>query len=269
MIIQIIAQVFSLLVGIFSFYKKSISISGLLALLIISSLFIWLNQVALLFIVFFMFASSSILSKVKKEAKKDLEKVVSKTGPRDYIQALANLGTATFCMLAYVIFKEEYWIVGLLGSIATANADSWASEIGGISQKTPISITTFQAIKKGISGGITLLGSIGGILGSIILSLFGVWILTVFDIHFSTKISNIIIISSITGIIGFFLDSYLGVWFQALYQNEKGEETENPQQALLIKGFSWCDNDMVNFISTFLGGIIGIILSLTTHCFLL
>lgn len=267
MTIQIIAQVFSLLVGIFSFYKKSISISGLVALLIISSLFIWLNQVALLFIVFFMFASSSILSKVKKEAKKELEKVVSKTGPRDYIQALANLGTATFCMLAFVIFKEEYWIVGLLGSVATANADSWASEIGGISKKTPVLITTFKTIKKGISGGITLLGTIGGILGSIILSLFGVWILTIFDFVFMQKIWLIIVISSITGIIGFFLDSYVGVWFQALYKNKKGEETENPQQAVLIKGFSWCTNDMVNFITTFLGGIIGVLLYLTALYF--
>lgn len=214
-----------------------------------------------------MFASSSILSKVKKEAKKELEKVVCKTGPRDYIQALANLGTATFCMLAYVIFKEEYWIVGLLGSVATATADSWASEIGGISKKTPILITTFKPIKKGISGGITLLGTIGGISGSLILTIFSVWILTIFDFVFIQKIELIVLISSITGTIGFFLDSYVGVWFQALYKNEKGEETENPQQAVLIKGFSWCTNDMVNFITTLLGAIIGIVFYLTTLYF--
>ncbi len=204
MIAQILAQVFSLLVSFFSFYKNSISKSGLAALLIISSAFIWLDQLALLFIVFFMFASSSILSKVKKEAKKELEEVVSKTGPRDYIQALANLGTATFCMLMFVIFQEEYWIAGLLGSVATANADSWASEIGGISNKTPVLITTFYPIKKGISGGITLLGSFGGILGAITLAGFGTWMLAVFNYSFITSRFWLFMIGSITGIIGFF-----------------------------------------------------------------
>ncbi len=253
MIAQILAQVFSLLVGVFSFRKNSISKSGLAALLIMSGAFIWLNQLAFLFIVFFMFASSSILSKVKQDAKQDLEKVVSKTGPRDYIQALANLGTATFCMFMFVIFKEEYWVVGLLGSVATANADSWASEIGGISKKTPILITNFQPIKKGISGGITLLGSIGGILGAIILSSFGIWILNVFDYFFIAQPLQILMISILAGIIGFFVDSYLGVWLQALYKTSTGELTENSMNTTLVKGYSWCNNDMVNFLATLLG----------------
>lgn len=169
--IQLSAQAFSILVGVVSFRKKSVSVSGLIALLTISGLFIWMNHLALLLVLFSMFASSSILTRYKSNLKKEFEDAVAKTGPRDYIQALANLGVATLILFLYVWNEQEYLIAAFAGSVAAGNADSWASEIGGISRQRPVMITNFRPVPKGISGGVTLAGTLGGIAGSFFISI--------------------------------------------------------------------------------------------------
>jgi uncharacterized protein (TIGR00297 family) len=252
------AQVFSITVGALSYKKGSISFSGLLALLVISSLFIWLQEIAMLFVVFYMFASSSILSKYKKSQKTDIEKVVAKTGGRDYIQALANLGTAAALTVVYHFFPQEILLAAILGTVATANADSWASEIGGLSKQKPVLITTLKPIQKGLSGGITLMGTLGGVAGSLFLVLMSV--LTIQWLSpFTGNLTILVISSFIAGSIGFMCDSLLGAYLQALYKHPLTLllTEKHSKNAELVKGFPWIDNDMINFITTVIGALLG------------
>lgn len=255
--VKIIAQVFSFFVGFVSYNKKSVSLSGLLALVIISSLFIWLNQIALLFVVFFMYASSSFLTKFKNERKKDFETVVAKTGPRDYIQALANLGVASGLMVLYSFFQSELLLAAFIGSVSAANADSWASEIGGLSKSQPVMITTFKPIKKGISGGVTGAGMLGGVLGSFFISISAIALIKFLD-HSIENLTLIFFSAFLAGIFGFILDSYFGALTQALYRNLENQQlTENPKgNSVLVRGFEWINNDTVNLLTTLISAAI-------------
>ncbi|HEX8548602.1 MAG TPA: DUF92 domain-containing protein [Cytophagaceae bacterium] len=265
--INIAAQLFSLSVGALSYYKKSVSKSGLAALVISSALFIWLDHLPLLFILFFMFLSSSLLTKYKKELKSEVEKVVAKTGPRDYVQALANLGVATIIMLIFAVYHSDVILACFIGSVAAANADSWASEIGGLSNRKPVSIVTFKHVEKGISGGVTLLGLIGGILGSLFISALALATLHVFSAYSGNYIL-LFISTAFAGFIGCILDSYLGATLQALYKNQKDEYTENPMGAQLAKGIRGINNDMVNFLTTLSSaGVAGLIFILIQKLF--
>lgn len=249
------AQVFSFFVGIISYRNGSVSLSGLIALLVISSTFIWLDKISYLLILFYMFASSSILTRFKKSGKKEIEEVGAKSGPRDYVQALSNLGIATLLVLVYYFLPSDMLVAAIVGSVASANADSWASEIGGLSKSPPRLITNFRPIQKGISGGVTLLGMVGGIAGS-----FFIVVMSVLTFKFVSPFhGNFILLfwsTLIAGVCGFILDSYLGAIFQSLYS--KGNKlTENPQgNNQLVKGIRWMNNDMVNFITTGMGAII-------------
>ncbi len=246
LLIKIISSIFSLSVGVYSYKKNSVSKSGLIALVGISHCFILLNQVLLLCFLFAMFTSSSLLSKLKEKSKSTIEQ---KHGARDYIQAFANLGVATICMLLYSFTNNDIFLVALISSVASSNADSWASEIGKLSIQQPIMITNFQPTEKGISGGVTFLGTFGGILGSIFISL--ITLLSFQQITLS-------IICLIAGIFGFIMDSYLGVWLQSLYKSKSGELSEIKKEGYVkIKGFDWCNNDMVNFIASLLGAFCG------------
>lgn len=251
------AQLFSLVVGLVSYKKEAVSGTGLFALLLISASFIWMNQIGLLFLLFLMFASSSLLTKFKQSEKKEVTAVSAKTGPRDYKQALANLGVACLCMVLYYVTEKNAFIAAFAGSVAAANADSWASEIGSLSKSRPVMITTFRPVQKGISGGVTLLGLLGGAAGSLFISVSAVPLLM------SSFHDNALLLCScgfFAGFAGCVLDSYMGAWVQALYKNKNTDEiTENASLAgvFLTKGSKWVDNDMVNLLTTIAGAGMG------------
>lgn len=84
-------------------------------------------------------------------------------GQRTYRQVLANGGVAA--------------VAGLLGSwpiaagaLAAATADTWATEIGSFSPHPPRLVTTWRPVTKGTDGGVTLLGTAGGISGALFLA---------------------------------------------------------------------------------------------------
>lgn len=259
--IQIIAWLFSLTVGIYSFKKKSITTSGLIALITICSLFIISNELAWLAIIFYMFASSSILSKILPQTYK-VNQVVAKSGARDYIQALANLGVATLVFCLYLITKHEWLMVGFVASVAAANADSWASEVGSQSKPPPRLITSFKKVQQGISGGITFIGTLGGLLGGLFIILLTYFTLPPTWQHYI--FSPVALLSILVGgLSGLFIDSYLGAWFQALYQkDDRLNEKENGQ---LIKGYQWMNNDLVNFLSTLSAAALSLVLYAIFH----
>jgi uncharacterized membrane protein len=54
----------------------------------------------------------------------------------------------------------------------------------------------------------------------------------------------------IAGFCGMLADSFLGSWLQAKYKTANGHITEKPVQGtLLVKGYAWCGNDMVNLLA--------------------
>ena len=91
------------------------------------------------------FISSSLLSQKKTT--------------RNERQVLANGGVAALAALA----GSWPWFAGAL---AAANADTWATEIGSHSRTPPRLITTWTRVRAGTDGGITLLGTAGGIAGA-------------------------------------------------------------------------------------------------------
>jgi uncharacterized protein (TIGR00297 family) len=227
-------------------------------LIIITHLFILLDQIPLLFPLFFMFASSSLLSGYRKKDKEVIEKVVGKSGPRDYIQAIANLGAASLFMLLYNFFQNDLWLAGLIGSVAGSNADSWASEIGCLSKKQPVSIIDLKPMSKGISGGITLLGSLAGLAGSIFISVVSVITMICFN-TIQISIPAFLIAATAAGFMGMLSDSLAGATFQALYQEKNSDAlTEHPEGNRLVKGIPWINNDAVNFIGSLFAGCISI-----------
>ena len=71
----------------------------------------------------------------------------------------------------YSKFDIRWFKKSLDFTVATATSDTWATEFGKLSKSKPISITTFQPIEHGLSGGITMIGLFGSILGASIIGL--------------------------------------------------------------------------------------------------
>jgi uncharacterized protein (TIGR00297 family) len=202
------------------------------------------------------FISATAISHLRKRTETDtvVAGVVEKGGPRDAFQVLANGGVFTGLTLVWTFFQPNpVWAVGAAGALAASAADTFATEIGTISKHPPRSILTGKPVLPGTSGGVSGLGSIGGVLGAgvvpLVASLFGAPLAPLVPIF-------------VAGVLGMLIDSLLGGTIQAKRICPTCQlPTERAQHSCgtptrLTGGVGYIDNDMVNLLTTSLAAVI-------------
>ena len=95
--------------------------------------------------------------------------------------------------------------IAFFGALAAALADTLSSEIGMLSKKKPVLITTMQEVEHGTDGGITALGMWSSVFGAAIMGL----------IHFAwTGSFYFLAVLVVAGTIGSIVDSFFGAIFE-------------------------------------------------------
>ncbi|MCC3356723.1 DUF92 domain-containing protein [Bacillus sp. REN16] len=250
--IQILA---SIVVAAAGYRLKSLTFSGAIGTIIIgSAVSIGFGYRGLLLLGVF-FASSSLWSKFKAKNKDNLKNKVAKGEQRDIIQVFANGGVAALASLLFVSTDSFVWLTFFIGSIAAANADTWASEIGTLSKKQPILLTKMKRVDAGTSGAVSSLGTIAGFLGSFLISAISFLVWPELSIPLLAGITLI-------GFCGNLIDTIIGATIQVVYRcSVCGMETEKRvhcgQETAYLKGLRYFNNDVVNFISILLASGLG------------
>jgi len=243
-----------------SYRLKALNISGAAGMIIIGTMVFGLGGWEISVPLLFFFISSSLLSRIKNRFKIDSMKLADKTGPRDIRQVFANGGAAALSVLAWAVTQDSIWIYVYIASVCEASADTWATEIGTLSKTKPVSIVSFKEVQPGQSGGVTLIGTAGAVLGSLFTAIVAIPLLAKVNYNFGT----IMLISS-AGFAGCLFDSLLGATIQRQFCCSKtGKVTENKHsdgiKNSLFRGINYIDNDIVNFSSCiFTAGIIVIV----------
>ncbi|MFP7297633.1 DUF92 domain-containing protein [Neobacillus niacini] len=242
--------------GIAGYLERSLSSNGAIAAVIVGAAVYFGFGLKGLLLLGIFFATSSTWSKYKSSAKKEMEEKLAKGATRDWRQVMANGGSSALISIIYYFQHDIVWLIGFIVCLASANSDTWASEIGALSKKKPLYIRTFKPIEKGTSGAISLLGTTAAIFGSMLIAVFGTWL-------FHLEIFHLIIIF-LFGFLGNTIDTLLGAYYQQVYVCRRcGIETEKKVHcqtaAKRIKGFHLVDNDMVNFLSGFIAAILAMI----------
>ena len=217
---------------------------------------------AIVLLIFFI--SSSILSRIKRAKKIEIEKYAAKGTSRDCFQVLANGGLASVFVLLQFLFPDQWWCwIGFVASMAAANADTWATEIGAFSKARPSLITDGRAVEKGTSGAISLLGIFGSIGGAGIVALAG-WLLWPGNLYGNVWIFFAIWTAGVTGSV---VDSFLGATLQRVnYCPKCQKETEKEPthdcgtDTQQIRGWKWLNNDWVNFFCALSAAVTAVIL---------
>ncbi|MCL5433378.1 MAG: DUF92 domain-containing protein [Candidatus Marsarchaeota archaeon] len=150
---------------------------------------------------------SAIVTETKRVYKKSI-KLYQKS--RGIYNVLANgLMPFIIVVLIFVFNPSIMLLVAFIASVAAVTADKFSSEIGVINGR-PFSIITFKRIEKGVSGGISLLGTIAGFVGSLLIS-FSVFLLPLLNFNLSANILIFLFfIVLISGFAGTIIDSFLG-----------------------------------------------------------
>ena len=252
----------SILLGYGAYRLKSLSVSGGYGAFLLGVFMFgmggWYTTMPLMA----FFILSSVLSKLAdRKSKKDI--ISSKGSQRDIVQVYANGGIPLIFTIAWYLseFKLDWLYWSFLASLASATADTWETEIGSFSKSLPINILTGKRVPKGFSGGISLPGTLGGLLGAAIIVFIAGWLGVV---AWDVPLISMIIMA---GFLGSVVDSILGASVQAKFKCEVcGTATERTshchEETAHVSGFLWLDNDWVNVAGSLSGGLLFILLYL-------
>lgn len=248
----------ALIIAFLAYKARSLNKSGAVAAAFTGTIIFGVGgwHWAILLLTFFI--TSSALSRAFKKRKANLEEKFSKGHERDAGQVFGNGGIATFFAALHYFFPNEPWVwVAFAASLAAVNADTWATELGVLNPNPPRMITNLtKVVEKGTSGGISLVGTLASLAGSALIA---------FLASLLTGNWSLFLVVSIAGLAGSLFDSFLGGTVQAMYYcpTDKKETEKHPlhtcgTETVHLRGWTWLDNDIVNFSC----GVFGVIVSL-------
>ena len=229
--------------GMVLFYLIAFFSKGPVPVLSITLLFVVATVIA--------FITQRILN--KRSAKKP-EKYA-----RSGRQLMAVGLVAVICLIIDYFTKIQHFYLLYLLALTEQFADSMASDIGRLTRGRNLDIIRFKPVEKGVSGGVSLLGTVCALVASVLL------LLVPFLFHTITLWQYLL--GAGIAFVGTLLDSVLGSLFQALYRCQVcGAATEMPTHcdspATRVKGFKWMGNTTVNLMTGVLTCGIGSLLLL-------
>ena len=245
------------IVAYMAYKKQSLNFSGFFAAVFFGTIIYGFGSYVMWGSLISFFVSSSILTKIHDQKMG----YKSEKEGRNYIQVISNASIASVFAILYFVSNNPLLLIAGIVSIASSNADTWASEIGVFSKGKTVSILTFKEIKRGESGGVSLLGTTSSLIGALWIGLTAFVLLI---IHRNDPLSTTLLyvwMIIVGGFIGCLLDSYLGILLQAKYKGERsGIFSESKylkgEKAVLISGFVFITNDMVNFLSALFASLV-------------
>ncbi|MBV9787453.1 MAG: DUF92 domain-containing protein [Chloroflexi bacterium] len=251
---------FSVLIGGLGYWRYSLTLSGWLGAIVVGTAAAGLGGWVWGILVVVFFVTSSALSHWRRAAKEQVAAdKFAKTERRDWAQTMANGGAVAGLALLYAFTPQPWIFAAALGVLATVTADTWATEVGTLSTRAPRLITSGRQVSVGTSGGVTALGLLATIAGSLTIGVaayLAQWLLE------GQPALTTILAALLGGTAGSLADSLLGATAQAMrfcphceVETERaihrcGTATEH------LRGWAWLDNDWVNLLSSLVGGAV-------------
>jgi uncharacterized protein (TIGR00297 family) len=235
LLMVVVAVIVGFTFGYFAFRAKTADLSGLFSAALIGIILLIFaapqgTQWFLIMLTFFILGSAA--TRYKFEYKKRIGVDQGRGGARGYRNVFANGIVAAAAAVLFGVFQQPVFIVMYVGCVATAAADTLASEIG-VTGGIPYMITTLKKVPIGTNGGVTPTGEVVSLIGSFTVSLVALLL--------NVITPEMMIICTIAGFVGTNIDSLVG----ALFEN---------------RGFF--GNAGTNLLATIGGGVFAVVLYL-------
>jgi len=247
-----ISFTFCFILALFAYLRKILDLSGSIASFIIGIVIAIFGNIYWLITLICFLLVTFIVTKLDFNYKQLHGVAQGKHGERNAKNVFAN------GLIPALLPILRYWLgdplAGLLFIIAISEAasDSFANEIGVLSNKTYLITNLRKRVRPGTDGGISVLGEFAGLIGALIPSILGWILISEYNVNI-VELTNLIpipmtsttlMIPILLGFLGCHIDSVLG----ATLQRRK-----------LIS------NDSVNFLSSLITTIIALgIISMIT-----
>jgi uncharacterized protein (TIGR00297 family) len=238
-------------IGILSYKLNAVDLSGALSGVLLGLFMIVFGAgpslegfkwFALILVFLFL---GAMFTKYKYAYKKKLDAAEANAGTRGYKNVFGNCFVPLIFVVLYGVVgstnipyfgfvDKSIYLIGFLCSMATATADTLASEIGSTYSGRPVMITTFQPVKPGTDGGVSPLGEAASVFGALAIAVAALLLgLT------GESTSAMMILTVLIGFLGTNIDSLLGATLQ--------------RRRLL-------SNAGVNFVTTLIAGLLAMLI---------
>jgi len=156
-----VAALIALAFGYFSYRLKAADLSGLFSGMIIGIVLIVFANLRWFIIMLTFFIIGTACTRYRIDYKVSLGVEEGHGGVRGYRNVFANGIVAAAGAVLYGITGNPAFTALFLGSVASAAADTIASEIG-VTGGVPCLITTLEPVPAGTNGGVTVTGEVAG-----------------------------------------------------------------------------------------------------------
>jgi Predicted membrane protein len=165
--------------GYISYRLRVADISGLFSAAMIGIILIVFADIRWFLIMLTFFIIGAGATRYRYAEKEQLGVAQEHGGVRGYFNVFANGLVATGAAILYGITGHPAFVALFMGSVASAAADTAASEIG-VTGKVPYLITTLQPVSRGTNGGVTLRGEAAAVVASVLVA-GAAWVMGVAD----------------------------------------------------------------------------------------
>ena len=209
---------------------------------------------------------SSYMTHYKYQIKRKKGFAQEKGGARGWPNVAAN-GVVAGLLVLFTPFlpQEQIQLVlaAFLGAVATANADTLATEIGLLNPTDPRLITDLKkVVPAGTSGGISIFGELATLFGALLIGIAAGLLGMTGNPGWS--LSVLIGSTMIAGLAGCSIDSVIGATVQGIYKcrvcnkiTENRRHCGNP--SIPLRGHKVIDNNVVNLIATICGAAVAVL----------
>jgi len=199
--IVVVAVIFAFAFAYFAFRSKTANLSGLISIALVGIILLVFATPLWLLVMIAFFVLGSAATKYKFEYKKRIGVEQGQSGARGYKNVFANGIAATAAAVLFGVFQEPVYIVMYVGCVATAAADTLASEIG-VTGGVPRLITTLKQVPIGTNGGVTMVGQSVAFFGGLVISLVA-FLLGMITLP-------MVAVCTLAGFVGTNIDSFIG-----------------------------------------------------------
>ena len=273
-----IGLVLSSAIGLLAYRRDALTSSGVAGAMLVGTLIFGFGGWTWGLTLIAFFVSSSLLSHYRRAEKEAVAEQFDKNERRDLGQVLANGGLGALLALAVYFLVDlagqaraghplyVYLTVAYFGVIATVNADTWATELGVLASERPRLITTGRPVAPGTSGGITRYGTLAALAGAAFIGVAAFVLIQLASLATRGELLladlSIVAIAAMAGLVGSLFDSLLGASVQRIYWCDHCEKETERQvhgcggRTRPLRGWIWMNNDMVNLLSSLVGGLL-------------
>lgn len=242
----IIGFVLSVVAAYTAFLLNWITLDATKAVIILGTMVLGLGGWSLAASVILFFGISSILTRINEYEQPHFEQKPNRKR-RDGYQVWANgFWVGIFCIFWFALGSVAA-LVAAFTVVATATADTWATEIGTLRPGKTWSITTLKRVAPGVDGGISIKGTFAAFAGALVIALF----VFLTQIYSPGRFFWVILFTGFTGTL---IDSVVG----ALFYEKKVEISAPDDFSNSSESFT---NSFVNWAATGISGLLACLIT--------